>query len=85
MLAKAKQLQIEKDTKEKEAKRLALEKAQIEALIEKHRPHTPKSPDEINTMGTGKNAHIDGQKGIEKEKPPHKKAMKASQIKTSQN
>ena len=38
----------------------------------------------MNTMGTGKNANIDGQKGIERGKPPHKKATKASQIKTSQ-
>ena len=71
--------------KEKEAKRFALEKAQIEAVIEKHRPHPPKTPDEVNTSGTGKNANIDGQKGIEKEKPQHKKATKASQIKTSLN
>ena len=62
-----------------------MEKAQIEVLIEKYRPRTPKTPDEVNTMGTGKNTNIDGQKGIEKEKPPHKKAMKASQIKTSQS
>ena len=62
-----------------------MEKAQIEALIEKHRPHTPKTPDEVNTMGMGKNANTNGQKGTEKEKPPHKKATKASQIKTSQN
>ena len=64
---------------------MAIEKAQIEALIEKHRPSTPKTPDEMNTMGTGKNANIDGQKGIERGKPPHKKATKASQSKTSQN
>ena len=64
---------------------MALEKAQIEALIDKHRPHTPKTPDEVNTMGTGKNANIDGQKGIERGKPPHKKTTKASQIKMSQN
>ena len=69
--------------KDKEAKRLALEKAQIEALIEKHRPHTPKTPDEVNTSGTGKNANIDGREGTEKVKPPHKKATKDSQIKTS--
>ena len=64
-----------------------MEKAQIEALIEKHRPRTAKTPDEVNTMGMGKNANTNGQKGTEKEKdkPPHKKAMKASQIKTSQN
>ena len=62
-----------------------MEKAQIEALIEKYRPCTPKTPDEVNTMGTGKNTNTNGQKGIEKDKPPHKKATKASQIKTSQN
>ena len=62
-----------------------MEKAQIEALIERHRPRTPKTPDEVNTMGMGKNANTNGQKGIEKDKPPHKKAKKASQIKTSQN
>ena len=71
--------------KEKEAKRLALEKAQIEALIEKHKPCTLKTPEEVNTLGTGKNADIDGKEGTKKGKPPHKKATKASQIKTSQN
>ena len=71
--------------KEKEAKRLALEKAQMEALIEKYRPHTLKTPDEVNIMGTGKSANTDGQEGTEKVKPPHKKATKASQIKMSQN
>ena len=60
VLEKAKRIQIPKDMKDKEAKRLALEKAQIEALIEKYRPHTPKTPDKVNTLGTGKNANIDG-------------------------
>ena len=46
--------------KDKEAKRLDLEKAQIEAVIEKHRPRTPKTPDEVNTLGTSKNANNDG-------------------------
>ena len=46
--------------KDKEAKRLAKEKAQIEALIEKHRPHTLKTPDEVSTLGTGKNAKVNG-------------------------
>ena len=85
MLEKAKRLQIERDIKDKEAKRLTLEKAQIEALIEKHRPRTLKTPDEVNTLGTGKNTNTDGQKGTEKVKPPHKKATKVSQIKTPQN
>ena len=82
-LAKAKRIQIQKDTKDKEANRLAIEKAQIEALIEKHRPHTPKTPDEVSRSGTGKNAKVDGRQGNKKEKPPYKKATKDIQIKTS--
>ena len=39
----------------------------------------------MNTLGTGKNANIDGKEGTKKGKPPHKKATKASQIKTFQN
>ena len=39
----------------------------------------------MNTLGTGKNTNIDGKEGTKKGKPPHKKATKASQIKTSQN
>ena len=69
--------------KDKEAKRFAIEKAQIEALIEKHRPCTPKTPDEVSTSGTGKNAKVDGQEGTEKEKPPYKKATKDIKIKKS--
>ena len=83
-LEKAKRIRIQKDMKDKEAKGIASEKAQIEALIEKHRPHTPKTPDKVNTLGTGKNANTDGREGTEKVKPPHKKATKDSQIKTSQ-
>ena len=74
---------MQNDMKDKEAKRFAIEKAQIEALIEKHRPRTPKTPDKVSTSGTGKNAKVDGQEGIEKGKPPHKKATKYSQIKKS--
>ena len=69
--------------KDKEAKRFAIEKAQIEALIEKHRPHTPKTPDEVSTSGTGKNAKVDGQEGTKRGKPPYKKATKDIQIKKS--
>ena len=54
VLAKAKQFQIGKDTKDKATKRLEVEKAQIEMLIEKYRPCTPKTPDEVNTMGRAK-------------------------------
>ena len=83
VLAKAKRIQIQKDMKDKEANRLAIEKAQIEALIEKHRPRTLKTPDKVSRSGTGKNAKVDGQEGNKKEKPPYKKATKDIQIKTS--
>ena len=69
--------------KDKEAKRFAVEKAQIEALIEKHRPCTLKTPDEVSTLGTGKNAKVDGQEGTKKGKHPYKKATKDIQIKKS--
>ena len=69
--------------KDKEEKRFAIEKAQIEVLIEKHRPHTQKTPDEVSRSGTGKNAKADGQEGIENEKPAYKKATKDIQIKKS--
>ena len=82
-LEKAKRIQMQKNMKDKEAKRFAIEKAQIEALIEKHRPRTPKTPDEVSRLGTGKNAKVDGQEGNKKEKPPYKKATKDIQIKKS--
>ena len=69
--------------KDKEVKRFAIEKAQIEALIEKHRPCTPKTPDKVSTSGTGKNAKVDGQEMTKKGKPQYKKATKDSQIKKS--
>ena len=52
-------------------------------LIEKHRPCTLKTPDEVSRLGTGKNAKVDGQEGNEKKKPPYKKATKDIQIKKS--
>ena len=82
---KARQLQIDKDIKEKEAKRLMLEKAQIAALIAKHRAHTPITPDEVNKLGTDNNANTNEKQRTEKVQPQHKKAAKASQIKSSQN
>ena len=82
-LAKAKRTQIQKDMKDKEANSFAIEKAQIEVLIEKHRPRTLKTPVEVSRSGTGKNAKVDGQEGNEKEKPPFKKATKDIQIKKS--
>ena len=60
-----------------------IEKAQIEALIEKHRLHTLKTPDEVNKSGTGKNAIEKGREGTRKGKPPYKKATKDIQIKKS--
>ena len=67
--------------KDKEAKRFAIEKAQIEALIEKHRPHTLKTPDEVSRLGTGKNAKVDGQEGNKKEKPLIKRQQRISRLK----
>ena len=49
-----------------------IEKAKIEALIEKHRLRTPKTPDEVNKSGTGKNSIEKGQEGTKKGKPPYK-------------
>ena len=69
--------------KDKEAKRHMVEKAKIEALIEKHRPRTPKTPEKVSTSGTGKNAKVNGQEGTKKGKPPNKKATKDIQIKKS--
>ena len=60
-----------------------IEKAQIEALIEKHRLRTPKTSDEVNKLGTGKNATEKKQEGAKKGKPPYKKATKDIQIKKS--
>ena len=60
-----------------------LEKAEIEALIAKHKPRTLKTPNEVNTLGTGKNSKVDGQEGTKKSKPPYKKATKDIQIKRS--
>ena len=60
-----------------------IEKAKIEALIEKHRLRTLKTPDEVNKSGTGKNAIEKGQEGTNKGKPPYKKATKDIQIKKS--
>ena len=67
--------------KEKETKRLASEKAKIEALIEKHRPHTPKTPDKVNILGTGKNANTDGQEGTEKVNPHIKRQQRLARLK----
>ena len=82
---KARQLQTEKDIKEKEAKRHVLEKAQIAALIAKHKAHMLITPGEVNKLGTGNNADTNEKQGIEKVQPQYKRAIKASQIKSSQN
>ena len=80
-LEKAKRIQIQKDMKDKKAKRFAIEKAQIEALIEKHRPCTPKTPDEVSTSGTGKNAKVDGREGTKKGIPHIKRQQKIVRLK----
>ena len=59
-----------------------IEKAKIEALIQKHRLRTPKTPDKVNKMGTGKNAKDKGQEGTEKGKPPYKRQQRISKSKS---
>ena len=59
-----------------------IEKAKIEALIEKHRLRTPKTPDEVNKLGTGKNAIEKGQEGTSKGKPPYKRPQRISKLKS---
>ena len=83
VLEKVKRTQGQNDSKNTEAKRHMIEKAKIEALIEKHRLRTLKTPDEVNKSGTGKNAIEKGQEGTSKGKPPYKKATKDIQIKKS--
>ena len=68
--------------KDKEATRFTLEKAKIEALIEKHRPCTLKTPDEVSTSGTGKNAKVDGQEGTKKVNPHIKRQQRISRLKS---
>ena len=59
-----------------------IEKAQIEALIKKHRLHTLKTPDEVNKLGTGKNAIEKGQEGTRKGKPHIKRPQRISKSKS---
>ena len=59
-----------------------IEKAQIKALIEKHRLRTPKTPDEVNKSGTGKNAIEKGQEGTRKGKPHIKRQQRISKLKS---
>ena len=80
---KVKRIQGQNSSKNTEEKRHMIEKAKIEALTEKHKLHTLKTPDEVNELGTGKNATEKRQEGTEKGKPPYKKATKDIQTKNS--
>ena len=55
-----------------------IEKAKIETLIEKHRPHTLKTPDKVNKSGAGENAIEKGQMGTSKDKPHIKRQQRIS-------
>ena len=81
-LEKVKRIQGQNDSKNIEAKRHMIEKAKIEALIEKHRLHTPKTPDEVNKSGTGKNTIEKGQEGTSKGKSPYKRQQRISKLKS---
>ena len=83
VIEKARRIQGQNDSKNTEAKRHMIEKAKIEALIEKHRLHTLKTPDKVNKSGIGKNAIEKGQEGTSKGKPQYKEATKDIQIKKS--
>ena len=82
-IEKDRQIQIEHDMKEKEAKRIAIEKAKIEVLILKHRPNKPQTPDEVDLMGIGSNPN--DKEGLDNVQPPYKKATKSNQIKSSKD
>ena len=82
MLEKAKRMQEQNDTKDIEAKRYTIEKTKIEALIEKNRPCTLKTPDEVCKSGTGKNAKDKGQEGTKKVNPHIKRQQRISKLKS---
>ena len=79
---KVKRIQGQNDSKNIEAKRHMIEKAKIEALIEKHRLHTLKTPDKVNKSGTGKNAIEKGQEGTSKVNPHIKRPQRISKLKS---
>ena len=79
---KVKRIQGQNDSKNTEAKRHMIEKAKIEALIEKHRLRTPKTPDEVNKSGTGKNAIERGKRGPVKVNPHIKRPQRISKLKS---
>ena len=79
---KAKRIQGQNDSKNTEAKRHMIEKAKIEALIEKHRLCTLKTPDEMNKLGTDKNTIEKGQEGTSRGKPQYKKPQRISKLKS---
>ena len=78
----AKRIQGQNESKNTDAKRHTIEKAKIEALIEKHRLRTPKTPDEVNKLGTGKNAIEKGKRGPVKVNPNIKRPQRISKLKS---
>ena len=82
VLVKAKRIQIQKDMKDKEANIFAIEKAQIEVLIEKHRPHTPKTPDEMSRSGTARMPKLMVKRGTKRKNPHIKKQQRISRLKS---
>ena len=82
MPEKVKRIQGQNDSKNIEAKRHMIEKAKIEALIEKHRLRTPKTPDKVNKSGTGKIPEKRGKRGPEKVNPHIKRPQRISKLKS---
>ena len=62
-----------------------IEKARIEALIEKHRLCTPKTPDKVNKLGTGKMPQIRVKRGPKKVNPHIKRQQRISKLKSPAN
>ena len=77
---KVKRIQGQNDSKNIEAKRHMIEKAKIEHSL-RNRLRTPKTPDEVNKLGTGKNAIEKGQEGTRKGKPHIKRPPRISKLK----
>ena len=82
MLEKAKRIQIQKDMKDKEANRFAIEKAQIEVFIEKHRPHTLKTPDEVSRSGKARMPKLIVKRGMKRKNPHIKRQQRISRLKS---
>ena len=68
--------------KDKEAKRFPIEKAQIEVLIEKHRPRTPKTSDKVSDQVKAKIPKLMVKRGPKRKNPHIKRQQRISRLKS---